>query len=121
MLIRSDDVRTANDDRLKDYLPAPPEAMSGLEDMNHWNAWKSSEDSVKLYFGPPMEILCGGLSEIYLHPMMRVAKEPIDKDGYRTVVWYDASDLTIQPDNSENAQNAFDSGALETDVYLDAM
>lgn len=109
--------------RLAEQLPAPPEAMSGIQDMNHWNAWKSSEDSVKMYFGPSMEILCGGLTDLFLHPMMRVeGKDPIvTKDGYKTVMWYDASDLTVQPDNSENAHQAFDNGRITSDTYLDAL
>jgi hypothetical protein len=54
--------------------------------------------------------------------MMRGQKQEfIHKDGSRDIVWYDASDLTVQPDNSENAQNAFDAGQLESDVYLEAM
>lgn len=108
--------------RLKEQMPAPVEALSGLQDMNHWNAWKSSEDNVKLYFGPPMEVLCGGFTEQFLYPMMRGQnQEYIHKDGSRDIVWYDASDLTVQPDNSENAQHAFENGQLEPDVYVEAM
>lgn len=107
--------------RLKEQLPAPPEALSGIQDMNHWNAWKSSEDMVKMFFGPPMEVLCGGLTELFLHPMMLAEGETIEKDGWITVIWYDASDLTVQPDNSENAIAAFDSGQLKPDAYLEAL
>lgn len=116
------DARESAIKRLSEQLPAPPEAMSGIQDMNHWNAWKSSEDMVKIYFGPSMEILCGGLTEIFLHPMMKVEKVPIiDDEGYTTVMWYDASDLTVQPDNSENAHQAYDKGALKRESYLDAV
>lgn len=108
--------------RLKEQMPAPVEALNGIQDMNHWNAWKSSEDNIRLYFGPPMEILCGGHNELYLWPMLRGLGESIDtKDGGRFVTWYDASDLTIQPDNSENAQNAFLAGQLQPDSYVEAM
>lgn len=116
------EAREAAVNRLKEQMPAPIEALSGLQDMNHWNAWKSSEDNVKLYFGPPMEVLCGGFTDQFLYPMMRGQKQPYTHpDGSRDIVWYDASDLTVQPDNSENAQNAFDSGQLIPDVYLEAM
>lgn len=107
--------------RLQEQLPAPPEATTGLQDMNHWNAWKSSEDNVKLYFGPPMEILCGGLTELFLHPMLHAANKPLTQDGGRIVMWYDASDLTIQPDNSENAGTAFDKGRMSSDAYMAAI
>lgn len=107
--------------RLKEQLPAPPEALSGIQDMNHWNAWKSSEENVKIYFGPTMETLCGGLTELFLHPMMLAEGEKPYKDGYMDVVWYDASDLTVQPDNSENAIAAFDSGQLKPEIYLETL
>lgn len=106
--------------RLSEQLPAPPEALSGIQDMNHWNAWKSSEDSVKIYFGPTMEVLCGGLTDLYLHPMMKAANEPIMTKEGRIVMWYDASDLTVQPDNSENARDAADRGWINRDAYLEA-
>jgi hypothetical protein len=116
------EAREAAITRLKEQMPAPVEALSGLADMNHWNAWKSSEDNVKLYFGPPMEVLCGGLTEQFLYPMMKGQNQQfIQKDGSRDIVWYDASDLTVQPDNSENAQHAFENGQLVPDVYLESM
>lgn len=107
--------------RLKEQLPAPPEALSGIQDMNHWNAWKSSEENVKLYFGPTMETLCGGFTDLFLHPMMLAEGEKPYKDGYVDVVWYDASDLTVQPDNSENAIEAFGTGQLKAESYLETL
>lgn len=116
------EARSSAVERLKDQLPAPPEAMSGLQDMNHWNAWKSSEDTVKLYFGPPMELLCGGLTELYLHPMLRASgRSTRTPDGGKIVMWYDASDLTTQPDNSDNADKAFTNGRMDGDAYMDAL
>lgn len=107
--------------KLAEQLPAPPEALSGIDDMNHWNAWKSSEDSVKMYFGPTMETFCGGMTKLFLHPMMKAEKEPIVlPDGGRIVMWYDASDLTVQPDNSENARDAADRGWVSREAYLNA-
>lgn len=114
------DARESAIKRLSEQLPAPPEALSGIDDMNHWNAWKSSEDSVKMYFGPTMEILCAGLTDLFLHPMMKAANEPIVTKAGRVVMWYDASDLTIQPDNSENARDAADRGWINRDAYMEA-
>jgi hypothetical protein len=108
--------------RLKEQLPAPVEALSGLQDMNHWNAWKSSEDNIRLYFGPPMEVLCGGLTDQFLYPMMRANKADIQtKDGGRYIVWYDASDLTVQPDNSDNANAAFQAGQMDGEAYMETL
>lgn len=111
------EARAAAIQRLSQQLPAPPEAMEGKGDMNHWNAWKDSEDNVKMYFGPTMEILCGGIDEVYTHPILGAAGTPIDRDGGRVVCWYDASDLIVQPDNSQNIIDARERLEVRSEVY----
>jgi hypothetical protein len=111
------EARTSAVQRLSEQLPAPPEAMKGSGDQNHWNAWKDSEDNVKMYFGPTMEVLCGGHTDVYVHPMLQAAGEPIDRDGGRVVAWYDASDLIVQPDNSTNAEAARDRIVIDDEAY----
>lgn len=109
-------------ERLSEQLPAPPEAMSGLSDVNHWNAATISNDNIKLYFSPPMEVLCGGLTKVFLRPMLKAGqREVVDDEGNRIVVWYDASDLTKQPDNSENATNARDRIVITDEAYRAAI
>ena len=112
--------RAAAMERLAKQLPAPPEAMEGKSDLNHWNAYVDSADNVKYYFGPTMELLTGGLSEVFLWPMLSAAGAPIQTpDGKgRYVVWYDISDLTADPDNSENAQAARDKNSISDESYL---
>lgn len=112
--------RAAAMERLARQLPAPPEAMEGKSELNHWNAYVDSADNVKYYFGSTMELLTGGLSEIFLWPMLAAAGAPIQTpDGKgRYVVWYDISDLTADPDNSENAQAARTLNSISDDAYL---
>lgn len=108
--------------RLSEQLPAPPEAMTGVGDMNHWSAWQQSEDTVKFYFGPPAEILCGGLTKVFLRPMLKAAGEPlVDAEGSRVVVWYDASDLTKDPDNSDNGTAAKDRIVITDAAYRETL
>jgi hypothetical protein len=111
------EARAAALQSLSRQLPAPPEAMEGNSEANHWSAWKTSEDNVKYYFGPSMEIGVGGLTDIYLHPLMLAGNEPIDRDGGRVIMWYDASDLIVQPDNSSNAQAAREVLAIDDEAY----
>lgn len=109
-------------ERLAEQLPAPPEAMSGISDMNHWNAATQTEENIKMYFCPPMEILCGGLTENFLRPMLQAAGKPLrDKEGNLYVVWYDDGDLTREADNSNNAAIAHDRIAITDDAYLAAV
>lgn len=112
------EARQAAVTRLAEQLPAPPEAMHGNQGSNHWNAWKTSEDNVKMHFGPTMEILSGGITDVYLHPMLEAAGEPIDlPDGGRRVCWYDHSDLVLMPDNSQNAKDARAVIAIKDETY----
>lgn len=95
--------------RLAEQLPVPPEAMTGIQDMNHWNAWKSSDDAVKMYFGTPMEVLCGGLTDVLMRPMLRAMNQPLTTpDGKQIIFWYDASDLTTKVDTTDSDLQARD-------------
>lgn len=111
------ELRTAAITRLSEQLPAPPEAMSGISDMNHWNAATQTEENVKLYFAPPTELLCGGLTEQWLHPMLLAEGQELTDKGDPIVVWYDASDLTKDPDNSENATEGVNKGRIKEESW----
>lgn len=118
------EARTAALANLSKELPAPPEAMEGKSNLNHWNASVDSADNVKYYFGSTMEVLTGGLTEFFLWPMLLAAGESIEQDGGRLVVWYDSSDLVQDPDNSPNVIDArermtIDDEAFRTGVGLD--
>lgn len=115
--------RTSAIQRLARQLPAPPEAMEGKSNLNHWNAYVDSADNIKYYFGSTMEILAGGLTELFLWPMLRAAGEDIyTPDGRgKYVVWYDPSDLIAQPDNSQNAEAARGRNVISNDAYLSAI
>jgi hypothetical protein len=115
------DARAAALANLSKQLPAPPEAMEGKSNLNHWNAYVDSEDNIKYFFGPTIEILVGGLTEKYLWPMLRAGGQSIrDRDG-RSVIWYDASDLIAKPDNSQNAIDARDRMTIDDEAYRTAV
>jgi hypothetical protein len=112
------EARSAALANLSKELPAPPEAMEGKGELNHWNAWKDAEDNIKHYFGATMEVLVGGLTELYLWPMLRAANQSIKAaDGGRLIIWYDASDLIAKPDNSENAIDARERLVIDDEAY----
>jgi hypothetical protein len=111
------EARAAALGNLSKQLPAPPEAMQGKSDLNHWNAYVDSEDNIKYIFGSTIEIFVGGLTEKYLWPMMRAAGVDIRSNGGRSVVWYDASDLVAKPDNSQNAIDARSRMTIDDEAY----
>lgn len=116
------EARSAALANLSKQLPAPPEAMQGKSDLNHWNAFVDAEDNVKYIFGSTMEVFVGGVTDLFLWPMLRAAGNSIDApDGGRYVAWYDASDLIAKPDNSVNAIDARSRMVIDDDSYRDVI
>lgn len=91
--------------RLASQLNVPAEALLGISDMNHWNAWISDETSLKVDVAPDAELICQAFTTGYLQPRLRASE--VD-DWANWVVWYDMSELTLRPDRSDDAFQAYD-------------
>lgn len=94
--------------RLATGLHVAPERLLGMSQGNHWTGWLIDESDVKVHIAPVVEIIANALTQEVLR--QKLAEENIDPDAY--IVWYDASSLTQDPDKSDEAQAAFDRGAL---------
>jgi hypothetical protein len=113
--------RNISIDRLATTLNMPPEALKGMGDVNHWGQWQISEDSVRIHISPVAEVIVNGLTESYLQPMAAAANIPTQlADGSEYIIWYDASALVEEPDRSEQGQQLYDRGVIDSDAYLQA-
>lgn len=92
--------------RLAIALDMPPEALLGMRDVNHWNAWLIDEQGIKIHVAPDAEIVCDALTTGYLHPRL----EAIGESTEDLVVWYDASELILRPDRTKATFDAYDRG-----------
>jgi len=90
--------------RLAVALDMPTEALLGTGNTNHWTAWLIDEQGVKVHIAPDAEVVCHSLTVGYLHPRLKAEGE----DPAEWVVWYDASELVIRPDRSEDAKEVYD-------------
>lgn len=111
-------IKTRNDAiaRLALGLDVSPERMLGLgSSTNHWSAWQIGDNDVQMHLAPVMELICEGLTENILHGMLK--DRGIDPADY--VVWYDASELTADPDKSDDATDAFDRAVITAAAYRD--
>jgi hypothetical protein len=99
--------------RVATQLDIPSDVMLGLGDSNHWSAWAVEESGLKVHIAPLAEIICAALTTGYLQPLLAAAgvTDP------SIVVWYDLSELTLRPDKSINAQNAYDRLELSSQAY----
>jgi|SRR5882757_1391735 len=89
--------------RLAIQLDMPPEALIGIGEINHWNAWLIDEQGVKIHVAPEAELICSALTDVYLVPRLKSMGE----DPTAWVVWYDASELILRPDRSNAASTVY--------------
>lgn len=90
--------------RLAMKLDIPSEILLGMGKSNHWNAWAIDEGALKAHIAPLAELVCDALTRGYLQPRLEASGE----DPAAWVVWYDMSELAVQPDRSSNAVLAYD-------------
>ena len=91
--------------RLASQLNVPPEVLLGMSDLNHWNAWISDENNLKVNTAPDAELISGALTTGYLQPRLKASGV---EDWASWVVWYDMSELTLRPDRSADAVLLYD-------------
>ena len=91
--------------RLASQLNVPPEVLLGMSDLNHWNAWISDENNLKINTAPDAELIAQAITTGYLQPRLRASGV---EDWATWVVWYDMSELTLRPDRSEDAVLLYD-------------
>lgn len=99
--------------RLAMGLEVNPERMLGLgSNSNHWSAWQIGDEDVQLHIKPPTETIVAALQREVLRPVFE--REGIDPAKY--TLWYDASQLTIDPDKTDEATEAHDRGAINSEA-----
>ena len=94
--------------RLAMGLDTSPERLTGMGGGNHWSSWLADESDVKIHIAPVVELICSALTQEILR--FKLAEESIDPAAY--VVWYDTTQLTQDPDKTDEARDGFDRGAL---------
>lgn len=101
-------------DRLAWGMDMPPEALKGLGDSNHWAAMQILGDMWKSHGAPVAEQFCDELSSAYLQPALRDAGVA---NWQNIVVAYDASQVVVKPDRSDDADKAADRGFISPRGY----
>lgn len=100
--------------RLALSLDIPPEILTGLGDSTHWNASLVDESALRQHIAPMMSTICEALTEAVLHPFLDDDESPGDTDNI--VVGFDMSALSQKQDNSANALQAYDNGAISIEA-----
>lgn len=100
--------------RLATIMDIPSDVMLGLGDTNHWTAWAVEESGLKVHVAPIAEQICDSVTKGYFQPRL---KQSGVQDVASFVTWYDMSELTLRPDRSANAKDAYDRMELTGEAY----
>jgi hypothetical protein len=111
------DLREASIRRFSTVVDIPAEVMTGMAEANRWNAWKISEDAVKIHLEPLLELICDALTAQYLWPAL-TSMGVKDPESY--CIWYDASNLIQRPNRGPESQNLWEHGLVKTSTVLHA-
>jgi len=102
--------------RLAMGLDVSPERLLGLgQTTNHWSMWGIGDEDVQLHITPVMETICAAINT----EVLKVVFERENIDPAKYVMWYDAGELTADPDKTDNAAAAFTAGAITAEAYRD--
>lgn len=108
------DLRKEAIDRLAYGMDMPPEALTGLSRANHWAAMQIIGDMWKSHGAPIAQQFCDELTSAYLQPALRDAGFD---EWAMTIVDYDASQVVVKPDRSEDADAAAKYGVVSRKGY----
>lgn len=108
------DLRKEAINRLALGLDFPPEVLLGMTDANHWTAKQVVHDMWRSHGAPIAEQFCDDLAEAYLRPALKESKY---EEWTQIVIAFDDADVVVAPDRSEDADRAFDRGAINYEGY----
>lgn len=83
-------------------MDAPPEVLLGNADSNHWSAWLSDDESIKMHVEPLVEVVTDALTSQFLWPAL--GDPQLDPSIRRFVIVGDTSDLRQRPNRGAEAQ-----------------
>ena len=92
-------------EQIANTLELPKEILLGTGEATHWTAWSIREDVFQAHIQPLIELICAGLTRTFLKKALaKFSDAELKAAGIDNrddvIVWYDASQLGIQPDKS---------------------
>lgn len=106
---RAKELRESAIRRVATGMDMPPEVLLGLGDSNHWSAWQVEESAIKLHIEPLLGLICDALTQHFFQPVLK-------KMGFAAAesyaIWYDTTELTLRPNRSPEALEAFQQGLI---------
>lgn len=93
-------------EQIANTLELPKEILLGVGEATHWTAWAIREDVFQAHIQPLIELVCAGLTRTFLRQALaKFSDAELKAAGIDNredvIVWYDPSELVIQPDKGD--------------------
>ena len=113
-------------EQIANTLELPKEILLGVGEATHWTAWAIREDVFQAHIQPLIELVCAGLTKTFLRQALaKFSPAQLKEAGIDNiedvVVWYDASELVIQPDRADKIAAAHDRFVATDDALAEAL
>lgn len=106
--------------RMGTSIDLPPEIITGLAEVNHWTAWQIDASTFRHYLEPGLRLMVDSLTTCFIRAALLAQKFPPDQVR-KLRVWYDASQITENPNRRQDALDARAEGAIGDDAFRQAL
>jgi hypothetical protein len=106
--------------RMAQSIDIPPEIITGMAEVNHWSAWQIDAATFTHYLEPSIRIMADSLTVAYLRHKLRTLGFP-QEEIRRIRVWYNAGQITENPNRRQDALDAYDRVAIGSPALRDAL
>lgn len=103
--------RDAAVQKLAHGMDFPPEIITGIGDVNHWNSWIVSDATVRQHLEPRCENLADSITASYLRETCLAQGCPPEEVS-RLCIWYDTTELSQPADPMGIAKDLWDRNAI---------
>ena len=96
-------------------LDMSPERLLGMgSNSNHWSAYLLADEDVRLHINPVLEVLVQAIYESVFVQLLE--SQNIDPAKY--TLWFDSSQLTKDPDVTDESKDAYGSGVITSESHV---
>lgn len=93
--------------RMGNSLDIPPEILTGMADANHWTAWQIDNSTFRHHLEPGIRLMVDALTGSFLRTALKASGFPGEMLK-RVRIWYDAGQITENPNRRQDALDALD-------------
>jgi hypothetical protein len=94
-------------DRIMQGIDVPKDVVTGLANVKYSNAIQIDKSLYKAHVEPLLLMICDAITMVYFRQALTAMEQP-EELVHRVTIWYDPSDIVLQANPEELADNGFD-------------